>query len=307
MSFSQSEDEKKIELPLPALDDPEGEAVPDTAPMVVDAHVHLFPDELFSAIWRWFEQFAWPIRYPLTSPEIIEFLFARGVRHVIGLHYAHRPGMARDLNSYMAELVKNREHVTGTATVFPGEDGARSILEDAFGFGLRGVKLHAHVQYFDMDSDAMHVIYEVCSDYSQPLVMHVGREPKNPTYPYNRDPYLICGADKLERVVALYPDLRIGVPHLGADEFLDYKKLIAKYDNLWLDIAMATADYLPGQAPPSLHELRAERVMYGSDFPHIPYAWDRELKKLCHSGLPKRSLELILGKNALEFFGMEIS
>jgi hypothetical protein len=44
--------------------------------------------------------------------------------------------------------------------------------------------------------------------------------------------------------------------------------------------------------------------MYGSDFPNIPYAWDRELKWLKNSGLPQEKLEWILGKSAADFFGL---
>jgi predicted TIM-barrel fold metal-dependent hydrolase len=43
--------------------------------------------------------------------------------------------------------------------------------------------------------------------------------------------------------------------------------------------------------------------MYGSDFPNIPYAWDRELKWLRNSGLPQEDLEWILVKSAAHFFG----
>ncbi|MGA9520451.1 MAG: hypothetical protein WBV82_03245 [Myxococcaceae bacterium] len=52
-------------MPLPALDDAEGERLPALLPPVVDAHVHLFPDGVFEAIWRWFDQYGWPIRYKL--------------------------------------------------------------------------------------------------------------------------------------------------------------------------------------------------------------------------------------------------
>ncbi len=53
--------------PLPALEDAEGTHLPTQLPPVVDAHVHLFPPRVFAAIWRWFENHAWPIRYKLQS------------------------------------------------------------------------------------------------------------------------------------------------------------------------------------------------------------------------------------------------
>ena len=272
----------------------------------MDAHVHLFPDPLFEAIWQWFERFAWSIRYPLKAPDIIDFLLSRGIDHIVGLHYAHKPGIARMLNTFMAELCSRHPQVTGTATVFPGEEDAAATLRDGFRLGLHGVKLHAHVQCFRMDSDALHEICDVCVDYKEPLVMHVGREPKNPDYPYKYDPYVICRSDKLEQILIDYPKLNVCVPHLGADEFAAYKRLSEQYDNLWLDISMAIANYLPDCDPPSLALMRPDRLMYGTDFPHIPYAWDRELKRLCEMGLSDESLELILGRNAVEFFSLQI-
>jgi len=291
-------------LPLPGVDDPEGQAVPDGG-AVVDAHVHLFPDKVFLAIWDWFDHYAWPVRYRLTSPEILQFLLSKGVQHVVGLHYAHKPGMAASLNRYMAGLCAEYPQLTGTATVFPGEDGTRKILEEGFEMGLSGVKLHAHVQCFHLDSPEMHEIYEACMANDKPLVMHVGREPKSYGYLYSVDPYVTCNSGKLERVLRDYPDLRICVPHLGADEYQVYQGMLERYDNLWLDIAMSLADYIPSPNVPRLGEMRHERILYGTDFPNIPYAWDRELKKLQAMSLSSESLERILEKNCIEFYSIK--
>jgi hypothetical protein len=46
--------------------------------------------------------------------------------------------------------------------------------------------------------------------------------------------------------------------------------------------------------------------MYGSDFPSIPYAWDRELKWLSDSGLSWDELEWILWKSAARFFNLNL-
>lgn len=293
-----------VNLPLPGVDDIEHDAIPESLPEVVDAHVHLFPDGFFQAIWYWFEHHAWPIRYRLNSSEIIDFLLGRGIGRIVGLHYAHKPAAARALNRYMADLCAKHPELTGTATVFPGEEDARGILEEGFQLGLAGVKLHAHVQCFHMDSPAMHEVYEVCSIHDKPLVMHVGREPKNPYFPYPVDPYSTCRADKLEQVLREYPGLRVCVPHLGSNEYAEYQSMLERYDNLWLDTAMVITDYLPDHYPPKLVELRSDRIMYGTDFPHIPYAWDREIRQICSSGLSEESLERILSKNCLELFSI---
>lgn len=296
--------EGMLGTPLPAVDDPEGAKVPEALPFVVDAHVHLFPDALLAAIRDWFDRYGWPIRYRMRAREIPKFLLSRGIGHVVALHYAHRPGVARELNTFMADVCRTQPGVTGMATVFPGERDAISILKEGFDLGLCGVKLHAHVQCFDMEAPEMHEIYGLCEESGKPLVMHVGREPKSPAYAC--DPYLLCSADRLERILKAYPGLRICVPHLGADEFAAYGRMLEVCDNLWLDTTMALADYLPIPDPPELREWRADRIMYGTDFPHIPYAWDRELRKICSLDLPQKTLKAILGENARAFFGIEL-
>lgn len=287
---------------LPAMDDPEGIEVPAGLPPVIDAHVHLFPDGLFQSIRQWFDQFGWPIRYRLNSDEILSFLFSRGVRHVVGLHYAHRPGIARELNRYMTGLCGRFDRLTGLATLYPGEPHARAILEEAFAMGLSGLKLHAHVQCYDMESPSMHELYETCETHGKVLVMHAGREPKSPAYLC--DPYAICSAARVKQVLTDHPALRICVPHLGADEYETYRGMLRDHDNLWLDTTMMLADYLPGADPPPLSDLRPDRIMYGTDFPNIPYAWDRELKKLAQMDLPRETLANILSKNAQAFFSI---
>ncbi len=289
---------------LKGIDDIEGESIPEGFPPVIDAHVHIFPDNLFSAIRTWFDENAWSIRYRLTTSEVLGTLLSRGVGRVIALQYAHKPGISRWLNQYMVE--KCREFpgkVSGLATVFPGEEDSGQILKEAFDRGLMGVKLHAHVQCFDLDSEEMGIIFDLCQAERKPMVMHVGREPKSTAY--HCDPYQICSAEKLERVLKNFPGLKICVPHLGFDEIAAYRKLIEQYDTLWLDTTMMMADYFPLKDPVELDVFRKDRIMYGSDFPNIPYAWDRELKRLHGSNLSPDRLEWILKKSAVDFFSLD--
>jgi len=287
-------------LPMPALHDEEGPRLPEGLPPVVDAHVHLFPDAVFEAVWRWFDQYGWPIRYKLHTPQVVDFLLSRGVSRVVALHYAHKPGMARFLNAYIAEVARAEPRVLGLATVLPGEEGAPEILAEAFAAGLKGVKLHCHVQCFAPDAPALHEVYAACARAGRPVVMHAGREPASPHY--KCDVYALCSAERVEQVLRAHPTLKLCVPHLGADEFDAYERLLERYDNLWLDTTMTAADYFPIPLPRRLLEVRPGRILYGTDFPNLPYAWDRELKQLVALKLGDEAEAAILGQNALQLF-----
>jgi hypothetical protein len=290
-----------LSMPLPALQDEEGARLPEGLPPVVDSHVHLFPDRVFEAVWRWFDRYGWPIRYKLHTPQVVSFLLSRGVSRVVALHYAHRPGMARALNAYVAEVARAEPRVLGLATVLPGEEGAVSILEEAFALGLRGVKLHCHVQCFAPDAPQLHEVYAACARAGRPLIMHAGREPASPHYAC--DTYALCGAERVERVLKDHPTLKLCVPHLGADEFDAYARLLERHDNLWLDTTMVVSGYFPVPLPRQALEVRPGRILYGTDFPNIPYAWDRELKTLLGLKLGDEALAGVLGQNALHLYG----
>lgn len=280
--------------PLPALDDLEGERLPESLPPVIDGHVHLFPPRLFNALWRWFDRWGWPVRYQLHADEVVRFLKSRGVTHLVALHYAHQPGLARPLNAFMADLVARHEGVTGLATVYPGEPDAEAILSEAFDRGLRGVKLHCHVQCMAPDDPRLEPVYALCAARALPVIIHAGREPKSPGY--DCDPYALCAVERVEAVLRAYPALRLCVPHFGADEFDGYARLVQRHDNLWLDTTMMAADYFPLSVPVRrLLDARPERVLYGSDFPNLPYAWDREIRQLVALKLPEERLACLLG------------
>lgn len=82
-------------------------------------------------------------------------------------------------------------------------------MQDAFANGLKGVKLHCHVQCFSADSFELADIYEACVEANLPLVMHAGREPSSPAY--KCDVYAMCGAERVERVLKAHPELKAGL------------------------------------------------------------------------------------------------
>jgi predicted TIM-barrel fold metal-dependent hydrolase len=279
------------------LDEPEGERAPVE---VIDAHVHLFPDRVLDAIYRWFEKNAWSCRYRLRAEEIVQFMRDRGVRRFCALHYAHQPGMARLLNQFAAETARAHPEILPLGTVLPGEPDAREIVREALGkHQLRGIKLHCHVQKFAADDPRLDEVYEECEAAGRPLVIHSGREPK--TGGYGIDAYAVCGAARIERVLQSHPQLRIVVPHLGADEWEAHLALLDRYENLWLDTTMVVADYFVSTPPEALYPARAERLLYGTDFPMLPYAWDRELTRILRA-VPVEKRRVMLVENALRLF-----
>lgn len=270
--------------------------------MLIDAHVHLFPPRVFAAIWRWFDRHAWTIQYRLSAEEVIRFLCERGVDRLVALHYSHKPDMARALNRFVAEVARAHPQVIPLATVLPGEPDAGAILDEAFGpLGLRGVKLHCHVQKISADDPRLDLVYARARDAGLPVVIHAGSEPANPAYGF--DSHALCRPRAIRNVLQKFPRLKLLVPHLGMQEISEYLALLDEFENFYLDTTMAVGGYL---GPPAVGAAELERwstrILYGTDFPNIPYEWDRELAWLRAQPISSAARDRILGENALALF-----
>jgi len=67
---------------------------------------------------------------------------------------------------------------------------------------------------------------------------------------------------------------------------------------------MTLADYLPFEDLPDLTGMRGDRLIFGSDFPNLPYAWDRELQRIDRLNLTPERLSKLLHQNATEFYSI---
>lgn len=284
---------------------------------VVDAHVHVFPPRVFESLWRWFDREAWSIRYRLAADQVVSFLVDRGLERVVLLHYAHVPGMAAELNRFVAGLARAHPRATPCATVMPGEEGARAILDEALGpLGCRGIKIHCHVQRVAPDAAALDDVYDAAAAHGVPVVIHAGDAPALATSAATLRE--LCSPEALDRALRRHPRTTVVVPHLGAERMEEIAALLETHELLFLDTTMALASYLPfdpvtrtADEPAARQWLERamaivrrwpDRILYGSDFPNIPYDWDKELRALLSLDLAPASLAAVLGGTATRLF-----
>jgi len=269
--------------------------------MVVDAHVHLHPERLAEAIRRWFDAHAWHIKYRAGVDDAVRTLREGGVARMVALPYVHKPGLARALNDFTLDVSRRNPEVVPCCTVFPGEEGGEEILEEALSGPFRGVKIHSHVMKIAPDDPRLDPVWRASARWRKPVVIHCGPEPANPGY--GLDTRTVSGADRLRRALDRHPDAIVIVPHLGFDETPQFEAMLAEYPNLYLDTTMVVGAFFARQPDVDILRRHPDRILYGTDFPNIPYEWDHELKALRTLKLPPRDEEQILSGNALRLFG----
>lgn len=288
-------------LPKRLADPPERDLVA-APPGVVDAHVHIFPARLGEAVRRWFDEHAWDIRYRFGPEQVDQYLVERGVERYLALHYAHKPGIAAGLNDFLLEFAAAHPRCVPSATVFPGEPDARAILRRALAGGARAVKIHAHVQCVAPDDARLDDVYAQAIEHDALLVFHCGDQPDSDAY--KCDVKQLCTVAALERALVRFPGLKIVVPHLGSGQLDEYEALLDRHAGLHLDTAMMLARYFADERGFALVRRHPDRVLLGTDFPNIPYCWDRDVRGVLELGLDADARRAVLGGNARRLLGL---
>ena len=264
-------------------------AAPPPGFRYIDIHTHLHPPWLWKAIRRWFEgRPGWEFRYP-TDPELVaRFLAGRAVERFVFFSYAHKPGLARDLNAWLHETAGRLPAGLPLGTVHPGDPDVLDVAREALDrYGFKGFKLHINVQRFHPDDPRILPLYELLIEREAVLLIHVGSAP----WPNEYD-----GFPRFERVMTAFPELKVIVAHMGQWETRRHLELMPRCPNMYLDTTAAMTARSPiylGGAGASPADVTDEdlvrwqdRIVFGSDFPNTPHDYEEERRPIWERDLP---------------------
>jgi len=263
-------------------------------------HVHLHPERLARAISEVFAREGWHQAHTWEPEAVAESLAAHGVERFCFFSYAHKPGIARALNRWVAETARKLPMATPVGTAHAADEDLLDLADEAMGdLGLAGFKFHLSVQRFRADDARLMPFYERVAERGRFLIVHAG------TMPY-RDAF--TGLDGFRAVMARFPALRVVVAHLGAYDTAGFCALTETYPNLYLDTTMALSPFAtrylgldPDTIPTELLLRYQDRIMLGSDFPLIPYPYEEERRFVDARALPEPVARKILLDNAARF------
>ncbi|MEV6283056.1 amidohydrolase family protein [Kribbella sp. NPDC051770] len=267
---------------------------------LVDVHVHFLPDQVMNAVWAYFDQaekhygVAWPINYRTSAAERVETLSDLGVRRFPALVYPHKPGMAAWLNEWAREFAAATPGCAVSGTFYP-EPGASAYVKEALELGTRIFKVHVQVGDYDPRDEELDAVWGQLAEAGVPVVVHCGSGPI---------PGRHTGPGPFGDVLARHPRLTAVIAHLGMPEYAEHLALAETYPNVHLDTTMALTPFTESLAPyprelrPRMAALQ-DRVVLGSDFPNIPYAYGVQLEGLERLDLGDDWLRAVCWENGL--------
>ncbi|HEU4363559.1 MAG TPA: amidohydrolase family protein [Mycobacterium sp.] len=275
-------------------------------PGVIDVHTHFMPKPVLDKVWHYFDSAGpkvgrhWPIAYRTTESQRIETLRSFGVRRFTSLVYPHKPDMAAWLNQWAADFARTTPDCLATATFFP-EPGAADYVAAAIHDGTCVFKAHLQVGDYDPNDPLLDDVWGIIEDTGTPVIIHCGSGPAPGEY---------TGPEPIRRLLTRYPRLTLIIAHMGMPEYGDFLDICRDFTRVWLDTTMVFTEFVNETMPfpqAQQHRLRdtGDRILFGSDFPNIPYGYLDAMTVLTRlPGVDGDWLRGVFYRNAAELFAV---
>jgi predicted TIM-barrel fold metal-dependent hydrolase len=274
-------------------------------PGLVDVHTHFMPASMLEKVWAYFDRAGpltgkpWPIAYRQSEDVRVATLRALGVERFTALAYPHKPGMADWLNSWSAGFADRHPDCLRSATFYP-EAGAASYVREAIGAGVQVFKAHVQVGDYDPADPLLDGVWAALEEAGTPVVIHVGDGPA---------PGAFTGPAAAAELLRRHPDLTLVVAHLGLPDYGAFLDLCAAYPRVHLDTTMVFTRFTEADNPfPASRRadlaVLGERILFGSDYPNIPYPYGEAVDAVLDLGLGDDWARGVLRENARRLFGL---
>ncbi|MGC5248113.1 amidohydrolase family protein [Gordonia sp. DT219] len=274
-------------------------------PGLIDVHTHFMPRPVMDKVWAYFDSAGpligreWPITYRADEDVRVAALQAFGVRAYSSLVYPHKPDMAEWLNGWAADFAAHHPDCLHTATFYP-EESATAYVSQSIQRGARVFKCHIQVGAFSPLEPLLDGVWSQIADAQVPVIIHCGSGPAPGKY---------TGPEPIAALLERFPSLPLIVAHMGMPEYAEFLALAERFENVRLDTTMSFTDFSEDGAPfparlrPQLAEL-GRKILFGSDFPNIPYPYTHALDAVARLDLGDDWLRRVLYTNAAELFGV---
>lgn len=228
--------------------------------MLIDFHVHCFPDKLAAgAVGSLHKASGYPYYTNGTLADTREKLDAWGVDKAVLLNIAVSPRTQHSVNNFAIEA-NDGQRFFAFGSVHPDAPDALQELDRLKAAGIRGIKLHPAYQGFAADDRKVYPIYARCAELDLAVVFHAGWDIAFPDARCSEP-------EQCEKVIRDFPSCRFVLAHLGGMERWDEveRRLCGK--DVYLDLAFVgeamQADRLSHLL--GLHD--PKRLLFATDCP----------------------------------------
>ncbi len=226
---------------------------------IIDSHVH------FSKFGHEGKSFA------EVRDALLQDMEAFGIAHALVFPDSEPTGVVASLDECL-ELANGTPALSVAGTVFlpaiqPADvDKLRGLAADG---RITGLKLYPGFEVVYPSEERCHPLYEMCVEYSMPVIFHSGESLHLPERERFNHPYEIA------KVAEQFPALQVVIAHFSQPHIYACRDVVLGYPNVHVDISgMAHPEVIDvcgfGQIKRVLKQVAASRpdkVLFGTDWP----------------------------------------
>jgi uncharacterized protein len=277
---------------------------------VIDAHVHVFPDDISArrSDWllrdRWFrELYENPKSRLATVEDLIASMGGAGIDHAIlcGFPWSDHDH-CRFHNEYMAECVRRFPDRLSWLGIVPPSDHAVELASWCFEHEAAGIgELNADAQGIRWSScQQLTALAKLCVELDRPWLVHAS-EPVGHRYPGKG----LATPDEINALAIAFPELRIVAAHWGGGlPFYELMpKVRAQLERVVYDSAATTYLYDFRVFRQALEIVGPAKVLFASDYPVLRQ--DRLIERLRGLEWSNTEADAVFHRSATDVFRLE--
>ncbi len=263
--------------------------------MIIDFHVHCFPDNLAKkTVQVLAEKANIEEKSDGTVRQLQKSMKKAGIDYSVIQPIATKPSQTRKINNWAASI--NKDKIISFATLHPLFENWKKELARIKENSFSGIKFHPDYQNFKVDDENLYPIYEEIFKNDLTILFHCG-EDIGLAPPYN------CTPDRLENVINAFPGGRIVAAHMGG--FRYWKEVEEKIagKNIYLDTSYSRQYMAKEQFLRIINKHGHDKILFATDSP-----WKdqqnavQRIKKL---KLEKNIEDAIFYKNAVKLLNLK--
>ncbi len=259
--------------------------------MLIDSHVHIYPDDVADKVIGGIEKFYGVIRvHDATVNALLASLDIGGFDKAVVLPIVTKPEHVK-LNDWYAALARKSDKFIPFGGIHP--DNSPSELDRFPALGLKGLKIQPNAQRVFPADERMMPFYEKAIEHDLIVTFHAGDEESGfkGEFSHPRD---------FVPVLKRYPEMKTVLSHLGGFQTWDEIDLVLGYPNVWYDTAHVPGNLSDEKIRALTEKIGPDRVIFGSDFPFADHAVELEALKRIFG----QDVETIVSRNPRRLLGL---
>ena len=243
-----------------------------------------------------------------TETEVVEEFEKAGVEAIlVALDLETTIGTPACSNDFVAAMQRRHPEriIQSWAAVDPFKgEAALKEAERAMGeLGMLGFHFHPIIGHFAVNDRSLYPLMEVINTLAAPVMIDVGTTGMGAGMPGGMGAKLRhAHPSAIDELAADFPNLKIIAAHPGWPWIEEMTAVALHKGNVFWELSGWSPKYFPAQLKSDIRGRLREKILFGSDYPSIPY--DRLLREWDELGFADEVRERIFYGNAERVLGL---